>query len=88
VTDAQVLEIVVGAMQIAAKLSAPILVVTLAIGVVVSLLQTVTQIQEQSLTFVPKLLAVGLLVVLLGNWMIREMTNWVSTLWRSIPGLL
>lgn len=87
-SDAQVLQIAIGAMGIAAKLAAPVLILTLVIGVVVSLLQTITQIQEQTLTFVPKLVGVGLLVVLAGNWMIREMTSWVTALWTAIPGML
>ena len=84
-TDAQVLQIVGGALTIATKLSAPILVATLAIGVVVSVLQTVTQIQEQTLTFVPKLLGVAVIVVFGGSLMIRELVTWVTQLWGLIP---
>ena len=86
-SDAQVLEIAVSALGIAAKLSAPVLIVTLAIGVFVSLVQTVTQIQEQTLTFVPKLIGVGLLVIVAGNWMLRELVTWVTGLWTAIPGM-
>jgi flagellar biosynthesis protein FliQ len=85
VTDAQVLEITIGALQIAAKLAMPTLLATLVIGVVVSILQAVTQVQEQALTFVPKLIGVALIMVLGGNWMIRELVSWVTTLWTSIP---
>jgi flagellar biosynthesis protein FliQ len=88
VTDAQVLEIAVGAIQIAGKLAAPVLLVSLGIGVVVSLVQTVTQMQEQTLSFVPKLVGVALLLVLAGNWMIRELVTWVTQLWTEIPGML
>ncbi|HVL99746.1 MAG TPA: flagellar biosynthetic protein FliQ [Egibacteraceae bacterium] len=86
-TDAQVLQIVAGALMIAAKLAAPILVVSLAIGVVVSLVQTVTQVQEMTLTFVPKLVGVALIVMFGGSWMIRELVTWVTQLWSSIPSL-
>jgi flagellar biosynthetic protein FliQ len=85
VSDAQVLQIAIGAMTIAAKLAAPVLVLTLVIGVVVSLLQTITQVQEATLTFVPKLIGVALLVVVAGNWMLRELTSWVTALWTAIP---
>jgi flagellar biosynthesis protein FliQ len=84
-TDAQVLQIIGGALGIATKLAAPILLVTLFIGVFVSIIQTVTQIQEQTLTFVPKLVGVALIVVFGGNLMIRELVTWVTQLWGLIP---
>lgn len=83
--DAQVLQIVTGALVVATKLAAPILIVTLAIGVVISLLQTITQVQEMTLTFVPKLIGVALIVLFAGSWMIRELVTWVTQLWSSIP---
>lgn len=55
----------------AAKISAPILLVTLAVGLAISVLQVVTQVQEMTLTFIPKLIAVGLVSILLGSWMMR-----------------
>ena len=54
----------------AAKISAPILLVTLAVGLVISILQVVTQVQEMTLTFIPKLLAVGVVCLMLGGWML------------------
>lgn len=85
--DAQVLKIVSDALVISTKLAAPILLVTLVVGVFVSLVQTVTQIQEMTLTFVPKVIGVALILVLGGSWMIRELVNWVTLLWTSIPTL-
>jgi flagellar biosynthetic protein FliQ len=85
VTDADVLQIVAGALAIATKLAAPVLLATLAIGVVVSVIQTVTQVQEQTLSFVPKLVGVGLIILLGGNWMMRELVTWVTQLWTAIP---
>lgn len=87
-SDAQVLQIVVGALTVATKLAAPILIVSLAIGVVVSLIQTVTQVQEMTLTFVPKLIGVALIVMFGGSWMIRELVTWVTQLWTSIPSMI
>jgi flagellar biosynthetic protein FliQ len=86
-SDADVLDIISGAFSIAAKIAGPILAVALIVGVVVSLLQTITQIQEMTLTFVPKLVGAGVVVLIAGNWMLREMVGWVEGLWAMIPGL-
>ena len=86
-SDAQVLDIVSGAFTIAAKVAGPILMTALVIGVVISLVQTVTQIQEMTLTFVPKLIGSGLVVLFGGKWMLREMISWVEGLWSIIPTL-
>jgi flagellar biosynthetic protein FliQ len=85
VTDADVLQIAASALQIATKLAAPALAATLVIGTIISVVQTVTQIQEQTLTFVPKLIGVALVLLFGGHWMIRELVGWVTQLWGSIP---
>ena len=82
-----VLHIISGAMVVAAKLSGPILAACLAIGIVIALIQTVTQIQEATLTFVPKLIGVAGIVLFGGHWMIGQMTSWVELLWQTIPTL-
>jgi flagellar biosynthetic protein FliQ len=84
-TDTDVLEIALHAIVIAAKLCAPILVVTLAVGFTISLLQAVTQIQEVTLTFVPKLVAVAVVIMLAGNWMLGEMVSFTDELYEIIP---
>jgi flagellar biosynthetic protein FliQ len=86
-TDAQVLEIISGAFEVASKVAGPILMTALLVGVVVSLLQTITQIQEMTLTFVPKLVGLGLVVLLSGRWMIRTVVTWVEGLWSLIPSI-
>ena len=86
-TDTSVLEIALQAIIIAAKLSAPILIVTLAVGFAISLLQSVTQIQEVTLTFVPKLAAVALVLLFAGNWMLAEMVSFTEGLYEMIPRL-
>ena len=86
-TDAQVLDILAGAFAIATKVGGPILMTALIIGVVISLIQTVTQIQEMTLTFVPKLVGSGLVLLIGGKWMLREMVAWVDGLWSIIPTL-
>lgn len=86
--DVQVLQIAGGALSIATKLAAPVLLVSLVIGTVVSIVQTVTQVQEMTLSFVPKLIGVGLIIMFAGSWMLRELTTWVTQLWLTIPSLL
>ena len=86
--DTLVLEIALKAIIVAAKLAAPVLVVTLAVGFFISLLQSVTQIQEVTLTFVPKLGAVALVILLAGNWMLAEIVSFTTTLYETIPGLV
>lgn len=86
-SDAQVLEIVTGAIGIATKLAAPMLLASLVLGVLISIVQTVTQIQELTLTFVPKLVGIALILVTAGSWMMRELVGWVTALWQTIPAL-
>ena len=86
-SDTTVLEIALQAMIIAAKLSAPILLVTLAVGFAISLLQSVTQIQEVTLTFVPKLGAVAVVLMVAGNWMLAEMLAFTTQLYELIPAM-
>ncbi len=83
--DAQVIHVVWQAIVVAAKLAGPVLLVCLVVGTVVSLLQTVTQIQEMTLTFVPKLVGAALVVVLAGPWMVRQVVGWVQALWGDLP---
>lgn len=86
--DTSVVEIAIQTMIISAKLCAPILVISLAIGLVVSLFQSVTQIQEITLTFVPKLIGVGVVLMLSGHWMLGELIGFTNHLFDMIPRLL
>ncbi|MET3513378.1 flagellar biosynthetic protein FliQ [Pseudacidovorax sp. 1753] len=63
----------------------PLLGTVMVVGLVISVLQVVTQIQEMSLTFVPKLLAAGAAIVVTGPWMLRKLTQFTVQLWTSIP---
>lgn len=62
------------------KVSAPMLIASLVVGLIVSILQTVTSIQEQTLTFVPKFIAVFLVIMLFGNWILTEVTDFAVSL--------
>ena len=83
--DADVLAIALQAIIVAGKLCAPVLLVTLAVGFAISLLQSVTQIQEVTLTFVPKLAAVAIVLMVAGNWMLHEMVGFTGDLYALIP---
>ena len=78
-----VTEITNKALYLIIKVSMPILLVSLIIGLVVSIFQTVTSIQEQTLTFVPKIIAVFLTLMLAGGWMLQKMTEFMTQLWNN-----
>lgn len=76
------------AMTLAFEVAGPILLVGLVIGLAVSLFQAVTQIQEQSLSFIPKIIGLAVLIVVLGPWMMDKLINYVVNLYTSIPSLV
>lgn len=63
--------------------SAPVLLVSLIVGLIISIFQTVTSIQEQTLTFVPKILAIFLALIFLGHWMLNNMVEYMVELWSD-----
>jgi flagellar biosynthetic protein FliQ len=73
------------AMQLAFKIGAPLLVAGLLVGVLVSIFQAVTQIQEQSLQFIPKLVVAGVVLLIAGPWMLGQVVTWTIELWGTIP---
>jgi flagellar biosynthetic protein FliQ len=83
-----VLDIGLQSLIIAVKLAAPILVTALVVGFAVSLVQSITQIQEVTLSFVPKALAVSVALVICGHWMISELVAFTNELFARIPSLL
>lgn len=87
-SDSQVVHIGLQAMTVAAKLGAPILLTALLVGFAVSLFQSATQIQEVTLSFVPKAVAVGVALLLTGNWMLHELVSFTTSLFGQIPDLL
>jgi flagellar biosynthetic protein FliQ len=70
------------ALLAAVKVSGPFLIATLVVGLVISILQVVTQIQEMTLTFVPKLIAVGLVCLVLGSWMLAVMVEFAQRMFE------
>lgn len=65
------------------KCSAPLLLVSLIVGLIISIFQTVTSIQEQTLTFVPKILAIFLTLILLGHWIMNTIVEYMTNLWLN-----
>ena len=65
------------------KCAAPLLLVSLIVGLIVSIFQTVTSIQEQTLTFVPKILAIFLALILLGQWILNTIVEYMTNLWLN-----
>jgi len=83
-----VLDIGLQGLIIAAKLSAPVLITALVVGFAVSLVQSITQIQEVTLSFVPKVVAIGFALLVTGHWMISEMVSFTHQMFDKIPSLL
>ncbi|MEY4231545.1 MAG: flagellar biosynthesis protein FliQ [Actinomycetota bacterium] len=87
-TSQQVIDIGTRALLVTAKLAGPFLIVVLAVGVVIGLLQSVTQLQEQTLTFVPKLIGSAIVIAVSGNWMLASLVEFSRELMNSVPALL
>jgi len=87
-TPETVLTIVEQALEMGVLLSAPMLLSALATGLLVSLFQAATQINEMTLSFIPKLLVLVVVLVLAGPWMINLMVDYMRRLFTSIPGLI
>ena len=83
ITQDAVLDIAKDAIFNIIIVSAPLLLVSLIVGLIISIFQTVTSIQEQTLTFVPKVLAVFITLMLIGSWMMNVLIEFVNTLWSN-----
>jgi flagellar biosynthetic protein FliQ len=88
VTDADITDIAVQTMMLAAKLAAPILLTSLLVGFAISLFQAATQIQEPTLSFVPKVIAVSIALLVTGNWTLSELVSFTHQLFAMLPHLL
>jgi flagellar biosynthetic protein FliQ len=83
-----VINLATQAMTLALKIAGPMLLLGLVIGLLVSIFQAVTSIQEQSLSFIPKIVGVAVLIVVLGPWMLNQMVTYAQNLYLSIPQLV
>ena len=82
-TEGQVLDIARQALYTIILCSALLLIISLVVGLVVSIFQTVTSIQEQTLTFVPKIICVFLGMMIFGSWILTNLTEFINTLWSD-----
>jgi flagellar biosynthesis protein FliQ len=76
------------AMSLALKVAGPLLLAAMLVGLLVSIFQAATQIQEQSLTLIPKIVAVAAIGVIFGPWMLDQLVSYTSGLYASIPSLV
>ena len=86
-TQGEVLAVFQEALLVAMKISAPLLIASIAIGLVVAIFQAATQIHEQTLTFVPKVLVIALMLIVLGAWMMTMMSDVINRVF-SLMGTL
>ncbi|MFI5038824.1 MAG: flagellar biosynthesis protein FliQ [Solirubrobacterales bacterium] len=75
-------------MSLALKVAGPLLLAALVVGLLVSIFQAVTQIQEQSLSLIPKIVAVAIVIVVLGPWMLGQLVSYTAALFISIPSMV
>ena len=83
-----VINLVMQAVTVAMKVALPILLAGLVVGLLVSIFQAVTQIQEMTLTFIPKILATIVVMVVAGPWMLNQIIGYTTQLWLGIPGIV
>lgn len=86
-TLAEALDILQEAFLVIVNVGGPILLIALVVGLVISIIQAATQIQEQTLSFVPKLLAIILALILMGNFMMNTLTEFTESIFKMIAGL-
>ena len=87
-TTDTVIDLTMTAVELGMKVALPILLAGLAVGLVISVFQAITQIQEQTLTFIPKIVATVAVLVIGGPWMLDQMLSYTAELWGSIPELI
>jgi len=87
-TEAYVLTLAQKTVQITLLLAGPVLLISLLVGSLVSLVQAATQINETTLTFIPKLIGVIAVILLLGAWMLQQMLTFTANLFNSLPSLI
>jgi flagellar biosynthetic protein FliQ len=87
-TPQNVMDLAHSTLMVVAMLSAPLLLVALIVGLVIGMLQAATQINEQTLSFIPKLLVIALTLFAVGPWMLRVLVDFTRDLYSSIPGVI
>ena len=80
-----VVSLAMDAMELGLKIALPLLIAGLIVGLLISIFQAITQIQEMTLTFIPKILITVLVLVVAGPWMLGELLTYTTELWAGIP---
>ena len=83
-TQDSVTSLMVDMMGITIKVAMPMLLAALVVGLLISVFQAVTQIQEQTLSFIPKIVALVVVLIVAGPWMLTSITDWTTNLWGGI----
>ena len=83
-----VVSLTMDAITVAMKIAVPMLMAGLVVGLIVSVFQAVTQIQEQTLAFIPKIVALAAVLMLLGPWMLNQLLAYTADLWGGIPQMV
>lgn len=87
-TIAAVLALAQNAIMVTLQLTGPALAISLILGIALSIVQSATQINEVTLTFIPKIIGVGAVILLLGPWMLQQLILYTTTLYESLPSLI
>lgn len=83
-----VIKLSMDALTLSLKIGLPLMVAGLVVGIVISVFQAVTQIQEMTLTFIPKILVTAVVLVVAGPWMLNELLGYTESLWKGIPSIV
>ncbi len=83
ITLSDINQIISEALMLIIRMSMPMLLTSMVIGLIISIFQTVTSIQEQTLTFVPKVLGIFMMIMIFGNWMLTELSGFITNLWSD-----
>lgn len=86
-SQGDILNIFKDAVWLILKLSAPMLIISIVLGLIIAIFQAATQIHEQTLTFVPKIVAIALILVIMGSWMLTSMTDFFEAIMSLAEGL-
>jgi len=87
-TEASVLSVAQNAVLVTLILAGPVLIASLVVGSLISLFQSATQINEVTLTFIPKLIVIGLVLALLGSWMLQQLVSFTANIFNNLPNLV
>jgi flagellar biosynthesis protein FliQ len=87
-TESYVLSFALKAITVTLEIAAPFLLASLVLGSIISLIQAATQIQEVTITFIPKFAAMIAIILILGGWMLQQMIAFTASVFQSLPGLV